>query len=218
MSAACTSAPSTAAASAAPIAPAPQHRSTITARPGRSRPAGRGTRFRRRGTNTPGATVVQAAELEPAEDLLQRQPGRALSDQGIVRQASGAADISSRASSSANTQPAARSLATTESGTAVLGLPAQGGLPGRCLVGGFPGQLGDLLVRVNLPITVSTICRVGMRYPRHQLGSSPLPAPPEYPQLRVSRDPRVRGPKSSLGSSQPSAASASVIIPATSLS
>jgi len=165
MSAACTSARSAAAVSAAPIAPAPQHRSTITCRPrgtgGRialpkgdlggcvspkglggwvSPTASRGGRVpagdeqgaggcagsspriskaacqtrnsvRRRGTNTPGATAIRRPQNSAQPRTCSsgrptaRWPTMASSSAGVR-----AADTSSRASSSAKTQPAARSL------------------------------------------------------------------------------------------------------------
>src|SRR5690242_3985483 len=123
MSAACTSARSTAAARAAPIAPAPQHRSTITA-PGWARATACRSRnsVRRRGTNTPGATVIRRPQ-NSAQPMTCSSGSPAARLLTIASSSAGvpAADISSRASSSAKTQPAARRRLTT-AGASMCGI------------------------------------------------------------------------------------------------
>src|SRR5271165_620274 len=243
MSAACTSARSTAAARAAPIAPAPQHRSTITTpgqampSPGRGDLEGRGalpkggprewvppkggpggwvppgetetgaaggpggssplinrvacrTRnsVRRRGTNTPGATVIRRPQNSAQPRTC--SSGRPATRRSTIASSSSgvrAVDMSRRASSSAKTQPAARSLLMmTASETDIsrrnpgARLPRRvirpeprlsplGGLPARCLVGGLPRRFGDLLVGVIPADHRQDASRVRMRYPRHHL-------------------------------------------------
>ena len=115
MSVACTSARSTAAAIAAPIAPAPQHRST-TMSPGRASVTACWTRnsVRRRGTKTPASTAIRSPQnsAQPMTCSSGRPPARC-STMAPASAGVRAADISSLASSSAKTQPAARSRATT---------------------------------------------------------------------------------------------------------
>src|SRR5580700_4674150 len=114
MSTACTSTWSTAAASAAPIAPAPQHRSTRMAW-GRASATASWTRnsVRRRGTKTPGSTAMRSPQnsAQPRTCSSGRPAARRST---IASSSSGlrAVAMSSPASSSAKTQPAARSRAT----------------------------------------------------------------------------------------------------------
>jgi hypothetical protein len=83
--------------------------------PGRARAAACPTRnsVRRRGTKTPGVHgYPQAAELRPAHNVLERLAGGAPVHHGVELVRLPAAEMSNRASSSAKTQPAARSLVT----------------------------------------------------------------------------------------------------------
>jgi hypothetical protein len=130
-SAACNSAASAATATAMPIAPVPQHRSTITGPVVRC-PVVRCTvgvflaatetrnSLRRRGTNTPGSTSIRSPPNEA-------HPTTCSSGSPAARRVTSASSSSAvpadeariSASSSANTQPAARSRVTSVgSGTA----------------------------------------------------------------------------------------------------
>ncbi len=120
-SAACRSTDSSRSATAIPIAPVPQHRSTTT-RSERARrcSTARSTSrpVRRRGTKTPGATATRSPQNSA-------QPTTCSSGSPATRRATmssrwprvRASPRSTAASSSANTQPAARSSSTSASGT-----------------------------------------------------------------------------------------------------
>ena len=138
ISAAYRRAPPSAAATATPAAPDPQHRSRTTgdsppARLSAAQPAAaRRTRnsVRRRGTKTPGPTAIRSPQNSAQPTTCSsgipsaRRSTMALSSAGLA-----AAATSSCASASAKTQPAARSRATISAGTGSPGVgPAGAGV------------------------------------------------------------------------------------------
>ena len=111
-------------ATAAPSAPVPQHRSTITglARPASETAVSARNSLRRRGTNTPGSTKIRRPQNSAQPTTC--SSGTPSSRWSIIASRSAgvrAASASSRASSSANTQPAARSRAMT-AGSSSMGI------------------------------------------------------------------------------------------------